>query len=315
MALLLYVVAMGRLCTYPKCPKYPSFGYASDKKPQCCKKHKTDDMVNVIGRRCREDDCPKHPVFGHLTEGKMVCCFDHKEAGMINLKLKNRICKFEDCPITATYGHIGERPSYCSEHHLAGMQNVINRRCKICDILIRPKFDGYCYRCFIHTFPDNQVVRNHKTKERTVADFMRTAFSDFDIAFDRRVQNGCSLRRPDILMDFGDHVIIVEIDENQHEKYDCSCENKRLMQLFTDVGSRPTTMIRFNPDEYNDVNNKSITSCWKYNKKGLCVIKETKKKEWQKRLATLQTHVQYYIDNGNFKEINVVHLFYDGWSL
>ena len=35
----------------------------------------------------------------------------------------------------------------------------------------------------------------------------------------------------------------VEIDENQHTNY--SCENKRTMEIFNDLGRRPLVMIRF----------------------------------------------------------------------
>ena len=32
---------------------------------------------------------------------------------------------------------------------------------------------------------------------------------------------------------------------------DCSCENKRIMEISQDLGHRPIVFIRFNPDEYN----------------------------------------------------------------
>lgn len=62
--------------------------------------------------------------------------------------------------------------------------------------------------------------------------------------FDKRIPEGCSRRRPNMYMDFGSHVvaervaIIIEIDENQHSDYDCTCENKLLMELFQDCGNR-----------------------------------------------------------------------------
>ena len=45
-------------------------------------------------------------------------------------------------------------------------------------------------------------------------------------------------------------IIIVEIDEYQHENITYSCENKRIMEISQDLGHRPIIFIRFNPDEY-----------------------------------------------------------------
>lgn len=75
-------------------------------------------------------------------------------------------------------------------------------------------------------------------------------FPDFTWITDKTIQDGCSLRRPDLFLDLGYQVVIVEIDENQHDGYDCSCENKRIMQLSLDVDHRPIVFIRFNPDDY-----------------------------------------------------------------
>ena len=64
------------------------------------------------------------------------------------------------------------------------------------------------------------------------------------------------------------HVIIIEVDENKHNSYDCICENKRLMQLSKDIGHRPIVFIRFNPDKYVDSEGNTIKSCWRLNKSG-----------------------------------------------
>ena len=64
----------------------------------------------------------------------------------------------------------------------------------------------------------------------------------------------------------GSHIIIIEIDENAHTDYDCSCENKRLMEISQDLGFRPIVFIRFNPDDYVDKDGNNIKSCWKLNR-------------------------------------------------
>ena len=89
--------------------------------------------------------------------------------------------------------------------------------------------------CFIHTFPDRPIAKNYKTRESATIKYLMKEFPNFTWICDKRVQNGCSARRPDLLLDLGYQVIIVEIDEDQHKDYDCSCENKRTMELSKDV--------------------------------------------------------------------------------
>ncbi len=184
----------------------------------------------------------------------------------------------------------------------------------ICDTIQNIKYDNHCLRCFIHLFPDKPVTRNYKTKESSVATFVTENFSKFTWNIDKTIQDGCSRRRPDLICDLGYQVIIVEIDENQHYKYDCSCENKRIMELSQDVGHRPIVFIRFNPDDYIDASNKNITSCWGLTPKtGLLKIIDKKQNEWNNRLNTLKQQIEYWCneDNKIEKTIEIIQLFYD----
>ena len=124
------------------------------------------------------------------------------------------------------------------------------------------------------------------------------------------VQDGCSKRRPDLLLDMGTHIIIIEIDENKHTSYDCSCENKRLMELSQDVGHRPIVFIRFNPDAYTDITGNKISSCWKINSSGMMSLVTRKLLEWEERIKTLKTQIQYWIDNSSEKTIEIIELYY-----
>ena len=56
-------------------------------------------------------------------------------------------------------------------------------------------------------------------------------------------------------------------------------------ELSHDVGHKPIVFIRFNPDDYEE-NKIVINSCWGLDKKGICVIKKSKSKEWSQRLNT-----------------------------
>ena len=132
------------------------------------------------------------------------------------------------------------------------------------------------------------------------------------VVADKIIAHGCSKRRPDLLLDLGYQLIIVEIDENQHIDYDCSCENKRTMELSQDVGHRPIVFIRFNPDEYTN-QDKPITSCWGIDKRGICSVQKSNQKEWKVRLQTLANQITYWInpDNKTNKTIEIIQLFYD----
>ena len=167
--------------------------------------------------------------------------------------------------------------------------------------------------CYIHLFPDKPVVRNYKTKERSVVEFVLNAFPDYSWITDKKVQDGCSKRRPDLLLDLGYQVVIIEVDENQHIDYDCSCENKRIMELSQDVNNRPIVFIRFNPDDYIDEDAQTVKSCWSLTKQGICIVKKSKEKEWDGRLETSQNQITYWTEPENFtdKTIEIVQLFYD----
>jgi hypothetical protein len=108
----------------------------------------------------------------------------------------------------------------------------------------------------------------------------------------------------------GSHIIIVEVDENKHTDYDCSCEHKRLMELSQDLQHRPIVFIRFNPDDYTNQDNVLVKSCWKLNKLGVMQIAKSKGKEWNERIACLKQQIQYWIDNPTEKTIEIVELFY-----
>lgn len=64
-----------------------------------------------------------------------------------------------------------------------------------------------------------------------------------------------------MLLDLGYQIVIIEVDENQHVDYDCSCQNKRIMELSQDNWHRLIVFIRFNPDDYKK-DGINIPSCW-----------------------------------------------------
>lgn len=217
------------------------------------------------------------------------------------------------------------RRVYC--HDCKGSQICIHDKlkfiCKICDgrllcktewcetIAKNKRYNGYCFRCCVNLFPDTPVYRNYKTKENEVVDKVTTTFPNFTWVADKRVLDGRSKRRPDLLLDMGTHIIIIEVDENRHADYDCSCENKRLMELSQDLQHRPIVFIRFNPDGYVDQDGNKIASCWKINNSlGIIQVTKNKRKEWANRIETLIQQIQYWVNNPTQKTIEIIELFY-----
>ena len=270
-------------------------------------------MVDVKSKRCLSEGCNKQPNYNVEGQTKGIYCATHKKEGMIDVKSKR--CLSEGCKIIPVYNVKGQQNAlYCATHKKNGMVDVKSKTClsEWCSTRVQEKYDGYCLFCYMNLFPDKPVSRNYKTKEYSVVDYVKTKFPDVEWIADKKISGGCSKRRPDLLLDLLYQIIIVEVDENQHIDYDCSCQNKRIMELSQDLGHRPIIFIRFNPDEYVK-DGKNIASCWGQNKKGICVVKKSKTDEWSHRLTVLENHINYWINPENVtgKTIEIIQLFYD----
>ncbi len=237
-------------------------------------------------------------------------CYNHKLENMINIREKR--CLHEDCDKYPNYNLPGKPARYCREHKTLQMIDVKHKKCKthLCDTIVSKKYDGYCFYCFIHTYPDHEISRNYKNKEKTVVEEIKTHFPSLSWIHDCVINDGCSMRRLDLFVDLGYQVIIIEVDENQHKLYDTTIENKRIMELSKDIGHRPLIFIRFNPDSYYKDKVK-IPSCWGFNKNGLCVIQN--KDNWNERIKILRKCIEYWINPKNKSEkiIHIEQLFYD----
>jgi len=301
-------------CKYENCKIQPTYNFENEKKGLYCKLHKLENMIDIRHRRCIHIGCNIRSNYNFENEKIPKYCFEHKKQNMIDII--SRTCIHDGCKTQPNYNFSNEiKPLYCSIHKLNGMIDIRHQMCKtpLCNTRVHEtKYDGYCLYCFIHMFPDKPVSRNYKTKEFAVVEYIKSKFPDLTWISDKMVKDGCSKKRPDILLDLGYQVIIVEVDENQHTNYDTTCENKRIMEISQDLDHRPIIFIRFNPDDYIH-NKKNITSCWGNNKNGICVVKTSKKSEWLERLNILEENIEYWINPDNIieKTVEIIQLFYD----
>jgi hypothetical protein len=117
---------------------------------------------------------------------------------------------------------------------------------------------------------------------------------------DKVVEGGmCGKERPDRVYDFGDKIVVLECDENQHRERDCSCEQTRMVNIGQSFGGLPVYFIRWNPDDYIPVDERKNPEVLKKRYK-LCgdLIADIKNKK-----AVLPTAL-----------VSAIYLYYDEWS-
>lgn len=298
-----------RICAKEGCGIRPCYNTAGEKQGLYCLKHKREHMINVVDHKCREEGCTLIPCFNYPECTNGLYCGKHKKPLMENVK--DRKCAYTGCTLQSSYNFPNERIRlYCSKHKLPDMVDIANKLCMNngCYTYSSEKYKSYCYRCFVYKFPNEKVAINHKVKEKHVADFVKESLQDVEMIFDKHLQGGCSKKRPDIFIERYSHAIIVEVDENQHNNY--SCENKRMMEIFQDLGNRPLVFIRFNPDEYVDEKGNNVKSCFAYHKT-LGVPYVADKEQWDARLNVMLKTLQEHLDNPPKKEVSIINLFYD----
>lgn len=287
-----------RLCEHEGCNIQAVYNVIGQKSGRFCVNHKLEGMIDV-GGRCIVSECYDRAQYNYKDQTKKLYCVKHKKPDMVNICTQN--CAAPGCFLSPNYNYKGLSPIYCSKHKLSEMIDVrgvmcINEGC----ITLKNKniqYKGYCVRCFIHLFPNENISKNFRIKERFVTDFIKEKFSSNKIIYNKTA-GGCSLNRPDIYIDLLTHVIIIEIDESQHKYYDTTCEIKRLNNLFEDFGYRSIIFIRFNPDGYIDKHGVKIKSCFDIDiKTGIQKVAKNKKTEWNLRLQKLKNTITKNINN------------------
>lgn len=187
-------------CGYSLGPQYAFPG--SDKATHCakCKEH---FMVDILTKRCPCARQIKKPIYGYPGQPLQAqkYCKSCKQADMVDIT--NAKC-LGNCGKTPNYGFESDTlATYCVTCKAPGMIDIRNRSCKTegCYTLAtKDKFKDYCFRCYVRLNPDDPISRNYKNKERQVQEFIETIpeLANYHVTFDKRIDGGCSTRRPDV---------------------------------------------------------------------------------------------------------------------
>ena len=111
------------------------------------------------------------------------------------------------------------------------------------------KYDGMCYRCYAHLYPDDPKVRTKERAEDTVKAYINAHFKNF--VHDQKMPTAhcnCNhLRRIDHRRVVGNTLLCVETDEHHHRNYKAEDEDARYHDVLVAWGGK-LVFIRINPD-------------------------------------------------------------------
>ena len=255
--------------------------------------------------RCNEGDCNGSAFCKHGRQKATCNEGDCNGSGFCKHKRLKATCNEGDCNGSRFCKH-GRQKAICCLcdgssmcihcKHIQGVKRYV----KSLD-----KKVNCCARCFYHFYPSDKIPRRFKLKQHYFNEKLIEEFGVNFFQYDKEIKCGCSKRRPDWFIDCFNYSIIIELDEDQH-KY-TSCDEKRMMELFKDLGDRPLVLIRINPDKYK-IGVEKIEGCFDFDEKNILICNE---KEFNKRFNTLVKMIEYHLDNKPVKEVTTETLFFD----
>lgn len=225
------------LCRFEGCPKEASYGNEGDVRPTYCAPHAPTGMTSIKQVKC--DKCGTGAKFG-FPALKATRCVQHIEDGMI--KNPRQRCHNPNCKETSTHLCAETKKRYCEDHAPSTAVNQAQHPCQKCDLLYVLNAEGVCQSC-----SDFKLAKGVKEKE--IAALLDREGVDY-FSHDRMIDFGeCVKYRPDFLIDAMYHMVVLEVDENQHKGYPCECEQTRMVNIANALGM-PTTFVRYNPDDF-----------------------------------------------------------------
>ena len=223
--------------TCEKCDKRPNFNVKGSEKGRFCHEHKEEGMVDVTHKTCEK--CETRATYGY--PGKSVqFCFTHRKVNTLTNPRKR--CSETKCRNIAIFGI--DSHERCENHKLSTDINILERLCVSCGLLGLLDTNFHCETCDPETFKKRRLRKQNEVQDYLLAHGI--TFTSIDKIIDGGV---CGKERPDFYIDCGSHVLIIEVDENQHSGRACECEQTRMVNVSQSNGM-PTVFLRYNPDKY-----------------------------------------------------------------
>ena len=309
-------------CEFPGCSKRPTYNHEGETKARFCVQHKTPSMIDIKNKRCEFPGCSKRPNYNNEGETKARFCVQHKTPSMLNVV--NKRCEFPGCSKQPGSGYPGHRVTRCAQHREVGMISKPRAVCveiecrepathgiaKAVHCIVHAKdpemslVGGTCTVCGLIDILDQQYRcstcnpgayrRVRLAKQREVKLWFDSAgYGDY-VLYDKIVDNGtCGKERPDFAFDCGTHWIVVEVDENQHDDRQESCECARMVNISQSIGMK-TVFLRYNPDAFKSAGRKQNPGFTRRRDTLLCWLKHLRENEPQSFLSVVRLFFDDY---------------------
>lgn len=308
------------LCIYPECTISASFGLIETKKKEYCSTHKpSDKYINLSQSRCNYLNCPNIAYYGLKETKKKEFCKEHKPSDKY-INVSTTICCEKECTVKARYGFPGKScefcfthkkigtkknpnkkcivckkelaiygykdATHCENHKISDQKDLVQKECKSCKLPEILDKDGLCCVCNPETFKNARLVKQKTVKN--YFDYIGLKYESYDITIEK---GECGKERPDFLFDFNTHFVILEVDEDQHQGRDCSCEQIRMVNIANSLGMK-TIFVRWNPDKYKP-------------------IKGRRQEKIQNRLETLKDVIEKLKEHKDKGLLFVTYMYFD----
>lgn len=127
-------------CNHFGCTSSPFYNFKNKKRGIYCVKHKEKDMVNITDISRGCLICGKQACFNFSSETKGIYCVEHKKETMIDVFNKHRL--FEGCNTLPIYNNIGKKVgAYCVKHKKDDMVDVRHKKCQYDTCIKRPTYN------------------------------------------------------------------------------------------------------------------------------------------------------------------------------
>jgi len=247
-----------------------------------CSKHKLEGEIDVHSTRCKSTGCKELANWGDAATRKAAYCGKHRNEEEGIVYVAGTRCTFPGCTVFATYGVAGTKKAvYCKEHCKEGNVGVAHPQCTECSETRVARKGDLCAICDVKI---NGASRKVHIKERDMVAAIKQFILELDASihsivakYDESIGAAYGSYRPDIHIDCGTYVIVIECDEFQHKprffrrvktktggddgdevyvtegicvaQYDEMSETKRMIGIHASRG-KPCYILRFNPDPF-----------------------------------------------------------------